>query len=55
MGFELPEIIKISKQMEDNLIYKKILDITLTENSKSIIKQGMSNLDKRKNEILILE
>jgi len=52
MGFELPEIIKISKQMEDNLIYKKILDITLTENSKLIIKQGMSNLDKRKNEII---
>lgn len=52
MGFELPEIIKISKQMEDKLIYKKILDIILTENSKSILKQGMSNLDKRKNEII---
>jgi len=52
MGFELPEILKISKQMEDKLMGKKITNIVLTEYSKSIIKQGMSNLDKRQNDIL---
>lgn len=52
MGFELPEILKISRQMQDKLIGKKIKDITLTDYSKSIIKQGMSNLDKRQNDIL---
>jgi len=52
MGFELPEILKISKQMEDKLIGKKITNIVLTERLNSIIKQGMSNLDKRKEDIL---
>lgn len=52
MGFELPEILKVSKQMEEELVGKKIIDITLTENFKLIFKQGMSNLDKRQNDIL---
>jgi formamidopyrimidine-DNA glycosylase len=52
MGFELPEILKLSKQMEDILIGKKINNILLTDYSRSIIKQGMSNLDKRQNDIL---
>lgn len=52
MGFELPEILKVSKQMEEELVGKKIIDITLNENFKSIVKQGMSNLDKRQNDIL---
>lgn len=52
MGFELPEIIKLSKQMQDKLIGNKITDIILSERSGSIIKQGMSNLDKRKADIL---
>lgn len=52
MGFELPEILKISKQMGDILIGKKINNIVLTEYSSSIIKQGMSNLDTRQKDIL---
>jgi formamidopyrimidine-DNA glycosylase len=52
MGFELPEILKVSKQMEDILIGKKIDDIILAEQSRSILKQGMSNLDNRQNDIL---
>ena len=52
MGFELPEVLKVSKQMENKLVGKKITNIVLTEYSKSIIKQGMSNLDTRQNDIL---
>lgn len=52
MGFELPEICKVSKQMEDKIIGKKFTNIVLTERLNSIIKQGMSNLDKRKEDIL---
>ena len=52
MGFELPEVLKVSKQMKDKLMGKKITDVVLTEHSKSLIKQGMSNLDTRQNDIL---
>lgn len=52
MGFELPEILKVSNQMKDKLMGKKITDVVLTEHSKSLIKQGMSNLDTRQNDIL---
>jgi formamidopyrimidine-DNA glycosylase len=52
MGFELPEIINLSKQMETTIKGKVINEIILGERCKSIIKQGMCNLDKRKDEIL---
>lgn len=52
MGFELPEVINLSKQMETHLIGKTINEIILGERCNNIIKQGMCNLDKRKDEIL---
>lgn len=52
MGLELPEIINISKQMEITFKGKTISDIILGERCQSIIKQGMCNLNKRKDEVL---
>lgn len=52
MGFELPEILKLSKQMELTIRGKIITEIILGNRSKSLIKQGMCNLDKRGDEIL---
>lgn len=51
VGFELPEIIKLSKQMDITIKGKIITEIILGDRSKSLIKQGMCNLDKRKDEI----
>lgn len=52
MGLELPEIINLSKQMDETLKNKTITEIILAERSKSLIKQGMCNLDKKGDEIL---
>lgn len=52
MGFELPEILNLSQQIETTLKGKIIKEIVLGERSKSLIKQEMCNLDKRKEEIL---
>lgn len=52
MGFELPEIIKLSKQMDTTIKDKIIIEIILGDRSKGLIKQGMCNLDIRKDEIL---
>lgn len=52
MGLELPEILNLSRQMEKTLKNKIIAEIILGERSKSLIKQGMCNLDKRGDEIL---
>lgn len=52
MGLELPEIINLSKQMEITFKGKTISDIILGERCQSIIKQGMCNLNKRKDEVL---
>lgn len=52
MGLELPEILNLSRQMETTLNGKIITEIILGDRSKSLIKQGMCNLDKRNGEIL---
>lgn len=52
MGLELPEILCLSLQMEKTLKGKVITQIILGDSSKSLIKQGMCNLDKRSEEIL---
>ena len=52
MGLELPEIINLSQQMDKTLKNKIIKEINLDERSKSLIKQGMCNLDRRGDEIL---
>lgn len=52
MGLELPEILNLSQQMEITLKGKIITKIILGDRSKGLIKQGMCNLDKRKDEIL---
>ncbi|MCE5215325.1 MAG: hypothetical protein LLF83_11500 [Methanobacterium sp.] len=52
MGLELPEIYNLYQQMDKRLKNKIIRDIILGERSKGIIKLGMCNLDKRKDEIL---
>lgn len=52
MGLELPEIVNLSKQMENTLKDRTLTEIILTDGSKGIIKLGMCNLDKRKGEIL---
>jgi formamidopyrimidine-DNA glycosylase len=52
MGLELPEIINLYQQMDKTLKNKVITEIILGERSKGIIKLGMCNLDKRKDEIL---
>jgi formamidopyrimidine-DNA glycosylase len=51
MGLELPEIICLSGEMEETLKGKVITKITLGDRSKSLIKQGMCNLDRRSEEI----
>lgn len=52
MGLELPEIINLSRQMYEILRNKVITEIILDGRSKSLIKQGMCNLDKRGDKIL---
>lgn len=52
MGLELPEILNLAKEMETTLKGKTIKNITLSDRSASLIKQGMCNLDERKDEII---
>lgn len=52
MGFELPEILNLSQEMRNTINGKVIKEIVLGERLKSLVKQGMSNLDQRKDEIL---
>ncbi len=52
MGLELPEILNLYKQMDKTIKEKVIIEIKLGKRCKGIIKQGMCNLDKRKDEIL---
>lgn len=52
MGLELPEILNLYQQMDKTLKNKVIIEIILGKRSKGIIKLGMCNLDKRKDEIL---
>lgn len=52
MGLELPEIINLTRQMEETLKNKALKEISLGERSKSLIKQEMCNLDKSGDEIL---
>jgi len=52
IGLELPEILCLSLQMEKTLKGKVITQIVLGDSSKSLIKQGMCNLNERSGEIL---
>lgn len=52
VGLELPEIINLADQMDEKINNKSITEIFLGERSKSLIKQGMCNLDRRGDEIL---
>lgn len=52
MGFELPETLKLASQMEATLNGKALRAIWLSERCASLIRQGMCNLDRRKDEII---
>lgn len=52
MGLELPEILNISKQMDSTVLGKTINSVLLTNRCSGIIKLGMCNLDRRKDEIV---
>jgi formamidopyrimidine-DNA glycosylase len=52
MALELPEILNITSQMKKELIDKTICKIMIGDKCGSIIKQGMCNLDTRKDEII---
>jgi len=52
MGLELPEIINLSRQIDEISENKIIKEVVLGERSNNLIKQGMCNLDKRGDEIL---
>ncbi|MDY6964726.1 MAG: DNA-formamidopyrimidine glycosylase family protein [Halobacteriota archaeon] len=52
MGLELPEIQNLAEQMKPTLKGKTITEITISDRSASLIKQGMCNLDERKDEII---
>jgi formamidopyrimidine-DNA glycosylase len=52
LGLELPEIINLHHQMEEKIKGKLITEIILGDRCKSLIKQGMCNLNTRKGEIL---
>jgi len=51
MGYELPEIMKLTGQMQEALTGKKIASVVLGPRCNSLIKQGMCNLDQRKGEV----
>jgi formamidopyrimidine-DNA glycosylase len=52
MGLELPEILNISKQLNSTVKGKTINDVALGSRCASLVKLGMCNLDKRKDEII---
>lgn len=52
MGYELPEVIKLSGQMQAEITEKIIADVIVGARCSSIIKQGMCNLDQRKEEVV---
>ncbi len=52
MALELPEIINITAQLKKELEGKSIREITLGAKCESIIRQGMCNLDARKDQII---
>lgn len=52
MGLELPEILNISKQLNSTVIGKTVNNVSLGSRCAGIIKLGMCNLDKRKDEIV---
>ena len=52
MGLELPEILNISKQLDSTVKDKTINNVGLGSRCSGLIKLGMCNLDKRKDEIV---
>ncbi|UCH14788.1 MAG: hypothetical protein JSV22_02205 [Bacteroidales bacterium] len=52
MGLELPEVLNISKQMDHTVRGKTIKNVLLGDRCSGIIKLGMCNLDRRKDEIV---
>jgi len=52
MGLELPEILNISKQMNSTIKGKTVNNVILGSRCAGLIKLGMCNLDKRKDEII---
>jgi formamidopyrimidine-DNA glycosylase len=52
MGFELPEILTISKQMDSAVKGKILENVLLGSRCSGLIKLGMCNLAKRKNDIV---
>ncbi len=51
MGYELPEILKLTGQMQKALVGKTITSIIVEPRCSSLIKQGMCNLDQRNTEV----
>ncbi len=52
MGLELPEVLNISKQLNSTVRGRTVSNVSLGSRCAGIIKLGMSNLDKRKDEIV---